>query len=130
MIAGLPLAETDEMALALALAVRDLPGAADILDEQGARLLNADLKARFEFVIGAVSADEDARDGFFASLSDPNNRRHEPWVIEGVTYLNHPLRAAAARKYMQPALDMLVDIRETGDIFFPEALDRCHPERT
>jgi aminopeptidase N len=39
-------------------------------------------------------------------------------VIEGLTYLNHPLRTAASQKYLQPALELLTEIRDTGDIFF------------
>jgi aminopeptidase N len=41
-------------------------------------------------------------------------------VIEGLRYLNHPLRADEARKHIRPALDLLPEIRRTGDIFFPK----------
>ena len=59
------------------------------------------------------------RDRFFASLSDVANRRHEPWVLEAVGYLHHPLRAARSERYVQPSLEMLEELRRTGDIFFP-----------
>ena len=69
-IPGLPLAEPDEATMALELAVRGVPNAAAILDEQRARFTNPDRKARFEFVMPALSADpRDAR-AFFASLAD------------------------------------------------------------
>ena len=48
------------------------------------------------------------------------NRRHEPWVLEGLRYLHHPLRAAASEKYIEPSLLLLREIQRTGDIFFPK----------
>jgi aminopeptidase N len=118
-IPGLPLAEPDEANMALDLAVRSVPNASAILDEQRQRFTNPDRKARFEFVMPALSADAPTRDRFFESLRNVNNRRREPWVLEGLRYLNHPLRANDARKHVRPALDLLPEIRRTGDIFFP-----------
>ena len=60
------------------------------------------------------------RDEWFAKLSDVQNRRREPWVIEGLHYLNHPLRAAQSEKYLRPSLEVLREIQRTGDIFFPK----------
>jgi aminopeptidase N len=119
-IPGLPLAEPDEANIALDLAVRSVPNAAAILDEQRQRFTNPDRKARFEFVMPALSADAPTRDRFFESLRDVGNRRREPWVLEGLRYLNHPLRADHARAHLRPALDLLPEIRRTGDIFFPK----------
>jgi aminopeptidase N len=118
-IPGLTLAEPDEAGMALDLAVRSLPNAAAILEEQRGRFTNPDRQARFEFVMPALSADESTRDKFFESLRDVERRRREPWVTEGLRYLNHPLRADHARTYIRPGLDLLVEIRRTGDIFFP-----------
>ena len=119
-VKGLPLAEADYTSLALELAVRQVDGWDRILSEQLARIENPDRKARFEFVMPALSADAAARDRWFASLTDVNNRRREPWVLEGLNYLHHPLRAEAAKKYVQPSLDLLWEIQKTGDIFFPK----------
>jgi aminopeptidase N len=33
--------------------------------------------------------------------------------------LNHPLRAAHGQRFVRPALDLLHEIQQTGDIFFP-----------
>ena len=118
-IPGLTLAEPDEAGMALDLAVRSVPNAAAILEQQRERFTNPDRKARFEFVMPALSADAPTRDRFFDSLRDLDRRRREPWVLEALRYLNHPLRADDARKYIRPGLDLLVDIRRTGDIFFP-----------
>jgi aminopeptidase N len=119
-IPGLPLAEPDEATLALDLAVRGVANAGVILDEQLARFANPDRKARFEFVMPALAASAEVRERFFASLADVKNRRREPWVIEGLSYLNHPLRAADSTRYVLPALERLQEIQQTGDIFFPK----------
>ena len=118
-IPGLTLAEPDEAAMALELAVRSVPASASILEEQRARFKNPDRKARFEFVIPALSDRLETRDTWFESLSDVKNRRHEPWVLEGLRYLHHPLRGGSSEKHIRPALDLLVEIQRTGDIFFP-----------
>jgi aminopeptidase N len=119
-IPGLTLAEPDEAGMALDLAVRSVPAAAAILEEQRGRFMNPDRKARFEFVMPALSASAERRDAFFQSLADVKNRRREPWVVEGVSYLNHPLRGAQSETYVRPALELLPEIQRTGDIFFPK----------
>jgi aminopeptidase N len=119
-IPGLTLAEPDEATMALELAVRGVPKAQAILEEQRGRFQNPDRKARFEFVMPALSAAPATRDAFFESLSDVQNRRREPWAVEGLRYLNHPLRAAGAVQYVRPGLDLLLEIQQTGDIFFPK----------
>jgi aminopeptidase N len=118
-IAGLPLAEPDYSALAQELAVREVPGWRDILETQRQRIENPDRKARFEFVIPSLSADPAERERWFLSLQDVANRRREPWVLEGLSNLHHPLRAAASAKYVLPSLEQLQEIQRTGDIFFP-----------
>ena len=60
------------------------------------------------------------RDAFFSDLADVRNRRREPWVLEGLSYLHHPLRAAVAEQYIPRSLAMLEEIQRTGDIFFPK----------
>ena len=44
----------------------------------------------------------------------------DDWVLEGLTYLHHPLRAAASERYIAVSLGMLREIQRTGDIFFPK----------
>ena len=118
-VPGLPLAEPDEITLAEELAVRDVPHADAILREQLARTLNPDRKARFAFVLPALSGDPSVRQAAFARFRDVENRRREPWVVESLRYLNHPLRERSAIEFVRPALDMLPEIQRTGDIFFP-----------
>lgn len=119
-IAGLPLAEADYSNLAMELAVRDVPDAPRILDQQLARLDNPDRKARFAFIMPALSGDPAVRERWFLALKDVANRRREPWVLDGLDYLHHPLRAAQSAKYVRPSLELLWDIQKTGDIFFPK----------
>jgi len=119
-IPGLILAEPDEASMALELAVRGVPNAPAIMEEQFGRFQNPDRKARFEFVTPALSANAATRDTWFANLKDVANRRREPWVLEGLRYLHHPLRVAESEKHIRPALDLLLEIQRTGDIFFPK----------
>lgn len=118
-IPGLTFAEPDEITMALELAVREVPRWSDILAAQIARTENADRRARLIFVAPALSADPEARERAFARFQDVEQRRREAWVLESVQYLNHPLRAAHAERFVRPALELLQEIQRTGDIFFP-----------
>ncbi len=120
-IPGVTMSEADEATMALQLAVRSVPESEAILAEQLERFANPDRKARFGFVMPALSDSQETRDEFFSSLSDVGNRRREPWVLEGMRYLNHPLRARDSEHYLRPALELLEEIRQTGDIFFPRS---------
>ena len=118
-VPGLILAEPDYIDLAQALALREVPDWKAILDLQEGATKNPDRRAQFAFVRPALSPDPAVRDAFFASLSDVKNRRREPWVLEGLTFLHHPLRADSSEKYIPRSLAMLREIQQTGDIFFP-----------
>src|SRR5262249_49178992 len=96
----LPLAETDDAELALELALREIPERSPTLETQSVPFKNPDRRARFLFVMPAVSPDPAVRDKFFDSLKDVNNRAHEAWVLDAVRYLNHPLRASTSKKYI------------------------------
>ena len=117
---GVTLSETDYTTLALELAVRCPDYAAEILDRQRARIGNADRLREFDFVRPAVSPDQVVRDSVFQALLRPENRRHEPWVLSSLRFLNHPLRQEEGLGYIRPALDALQDVQRTGDIFFPK----------
>ncbi|KPJ93146.1 MAG: hypothetical protein AMS18_05950 [Gemmatimonas sp. SG8_17] len=119
-IPGLPLSENDYTTLAQELALRDIGDAEQVLTDQAQRIENRDRKARFEFVLPALSTNPAVREAFFESLKDPANREHEPWVLAGVSFLHHPLRARAAEQFIRPSLEMLEEIQLTGDIFFPQ----------
>ena len=118
-VAGLPFAETDEILMAQELAVREVPAWREILQAQLDRTQNPDRKARFAFVMPALSANPAEREQAFARFRMLENRRREPWVVESLAYLNHPLRATHAQRFIRPSLELLKEIQRTGDIFFP-----------
>ena len=120
-IPGLPFVETDEIVMAMELAVREVPGWQQILQAQLDRTQNPDRKARFAFVMPALSADPQVRGAAFDRFRLLENRRREPWVAESLVYLNHPLREADSERFIRPGLDLLAEIQRTGDIFFPSA---------
>jgi aminopeptidase N len=118
---GVKLSEDDYTSLALALAVRDYPAAANILETQLTRIQNPDRRKRLQFMMPALSAEEQVRDSFFESLKKPQNREKEAWVQAALSYLHHPLRRPSSQKHLQESLDLLAEIQQTGDIFFPHA---------
>jgi aminopeptidase N len=118
-IDGLPFSEADRTALAEALAVRGVADAEAILDAQEAEIDNPDRLARLRFLRPALSAEPERRAEFFESLADVEMRAREPWVLDAVAHLNHPLRQGEARRYLRPGLELVDEIQRTGDIFFP-----------
>lgn len=115
----LSLSENDKVALAGQLAIRMPEKANEILDKQLADIQNPDTRRRFEFVRPALSNSAEERDDFFESLKDEKNRETESWVLSALGYLHHPLRGSESEKYILPSLELLKEIQETGDIFFP-----------
>ena len=119
-IEGMTLGESDFTRLAYELAVREAMDPKIVLTEQMNRVNNPDRKRKMEFVSSALSLSSEERDGFFASLRDAENRSHEPWVLEALRYLHHPLRATSSVKYIPESLALLEELQQTGDIFFPK----------
>jgi len=117
--AGLPLEEQQYIALAEALALHELADAQLILDEQALRIKNPDRLARFNFVRPAFSADVAVREAFFRSFSEVTNRRQESWVLDAMAAIHHPSRADVCLPLIRPSLDLVEEIQQTGDIFFP-----------
>jgi aminopeptidase N len=118
-IAGLTFAETDDIDMAQELALRHVSNAQAILTAQHEKIANPDRKARFAFVLPALSAETAARDALFASLARVENRTHERWVSDALSFINHPLRRRHAERYIHSSLELLREIQRTGDIFFP-----------
>lgn len=118
-VAGLPLSEADMIELATGLALRGAGNAQQIIEEQEARIENADRLARFRFVRPSLSEREEERLAFFSSLQRRENREREPWVLAAIANLHHPLLAERSIALIRPSLDLLEEIQETGDIFFP-----------
>ncbi len=113
------LSEDELCTLALTLGLKGYPGAKEIIASQRERITGDDRLQRYDFLIPSVSPDPAVRDAFFNNLRDPAEREHEPWVLEALGYLHHPLVAQRAEQYILPSLEMLEEIKSTGDIFFP-----------
>lgn len=107
--------------LALQLALKMPANAMRILDKREAQLINPDKKRWFQFVRQSLNPDKTERDHFFNQLLEAKNREHEPWVDQAIGFLNHPFRQQESLEYIGPALDQLMEIQQTGDIFFPKS---------
>jgi aminopeptidase N len=119
-IPGVTFSESDQATTALELALRLPEESQGILLQQQESMKNPDRRRRLGFVSPALSPDPAIRERFFRSLHDPKNREHEPWVLEAITYLNHPIRSAESISFIPHALEWLETIQATGDIFFPK----------
>lgn len=117
---GLELTAEDYTTLAFELAIRRPDDYERLRTVQRSRIDHPDRLARFDFVYSSTHPDKAVRDSVFHSLLEANNRRTEPWVLESLRLLNHPLRQQDALTYIVPALDKLQEIQRTGDIFFPK----------
>ncbi|MFT7055135.1 MAG: aminopeptidase N [Roseivirga sp.] len=118
-IEDLKLSENDQVGLAAELAIKMPNRAEAIVSQQFSKIKNPDTKAKFEFVSPALSSSVNKRDEFFNSLKEEENRETESWVLSALSYLHHPMRRAESEKYIKPSLELLKEIQETGDIFFP-----------
>ena len=116
---GVKLSEDEQCTLALTLRLKGHPDAQEIISAQRERITGDDRLQRYDFLVPSVSPDPAVRDAFFNSLRDPAGREHEPWVLEALGYLHHPMVAQRAEHYIRPSLEMLEEIKQTGDIFFP-----------
>lgn len=112
---GMQLSDRDLAALSHALGLREL----DVREETLARLKQADRVARFHYLMPAADPDPVVRDRFFQQLADPANRAREPWVLEALYVMHHPLRENEALTHLPRLLEWLEEIKATGDIFFP-----------
>ena len=118
-IKGLDLSESDKIDIVCELAVRGYKDINILIEKQLLDIKNPDRKRRFEFLLPALSHDLEVRDAFFESLKIKENRRHEPWVIDALQYLHHPLHTYKSLLYLPGSLAMIEEIQQTGDIFFP-----------
>ena len=115
----LNLSENDYIGLAANLSIKMPERATAIVEAQMERIKNPDSKRRFEFIAPTLSNDQATRDAFFESLKEEKNRETESWVLGGLGNLHHPLRREESIKYILPSLELLQEIQQTGDIFFP-----------
>jgi aminopeptidase N len=118
-IPGFSISDQNLTKLACEIALRS-ESQDQFLETELQRISSPDRKRRLEFIMPALSASQQERDAFFQSLKDPENRNPEPWVLDALNYLHHPLRKNASLKNVAESLEMLEEIQQTGDIFFPK----------
>jgi aminopeptidase N len=116
---GIPVSEEQFITLAKELALRGVPDIDRLLQLQLVRLTNPDRRARFAFVMPALSGESVERDSVFASFANVENRRREAWVLEAQAALMHPLRDDREKRITR-SLELAEEIQRTGDIFFPQ----------
>ncbi|WP_421920081.1 M1 family metallopeptidase [Marinifilum sp.] len=118
-IGGFSLSETKATALACNLAIKMPEKAEELIQTQSKRIKNPDRRKKMNYLAPSLSADPQVRKAFFESLKNEENRQIERWTLEGLRYLNHPLREQESLIYLPQALELLQEIQVTGDIFFP-----------
>jgi len=118
-IQGLKLSENDKTRLVCELALRGYANAGNLLNMQLDSIKNIDNRARLKFIIPSLSQNISVRNSFFETLKNRVNRNNESWTTEALGYLNHPLRETEAIQFIKPGLQLLEEIKTTGDIFFP-----------
>ncbi len=119
-IPGLKLNEDDFTNMAMNLAIFKHEKADEILEKTRTTITNPDKKKRFEFLLPSLSKEESVRNAFVESLKDDSNREKESWVSVGLANIHHPIRQESAQKYIRFSLDLVDEIQQTGDIFFPK----------
>ncbi|MEP0518234.1 M1 family aminopeptidase [Dokdonia sp.] len=105
--------------LAQLLALYDHPDAVAILAKAKSKLTNPDKIQRFEFLAPALNANPAVRTAYFESFKEAKNREKENWTQTACSYIHHPLRQEDGIKNVAMSLELLEEIQETGDIFFP-----------
>ena len=117
----------DYMSFACQLAIRMPEKARWIITTERQRLDGSDPSKpfsknkleQFDFVSRAAMPEQEVLDSVFSVLLTPEGRAVEPWAASALGYLNHFLRDSSSVQYIRPALDALLEVKATGDIFFP-----------
>jgi aminopeptidase N len=118
-IPGLPLSESDRIQIVCELAVRREDGLR-LVEQQLERTRDRERREALAFVAPALSAAAGDRRRFLDTIAAPAGRRREPWVVEGIRWLHHPLRAESSLRFIDPGLQLLEEVKRTGDIFLPK----------
>lgn len=117
-VKGLVLGDEDWFSLSCRLAIKSGQGGEAWEQLLEKRVKSKAIREKYRFVLPVLSPDPLVREQFFNALAQLENRVKEPWVQEALFYLFHPMRPGG-EKYLKRALELLPEIRQTGDIFFP-----------
>ena len=119
-IPNLVLNEDDFTQMAMQLALYEHPSAPAILEKARAALKDPNRIERFDFLLPALSAEPQTRIDLFRSFAQKENREKENWVLSACYYIHHPLRQKTAIESLPLSLELIEEIQQTGDIFFPK----------
>ena len=117
---NLLLNEDDYTRLAQNLSLFNHPKAIEILDQAEKKVTNQDKRERFEFSKPALSNDVKVRNVYFESFKNAHMREKESWTQTAAAYIHHPIRQKEGVKNIDLSLELLEEIQQTGDIFFPK----------
>ncbi|WP_299777817.1 M1 family aminopeptidase [uncultured Formosa sp.] len=118
-IDSLKLNEKDITRLAMTLVLYNHPKHEDILEKAETQISSADAMDRFKFLLPALSSNNADRETLFLSFKDVKNRKKSNWVETANHYIHHPLHQKEAIKYVSLSLDVLEEVKNTSDLFFP-----------
>ncbi len=116
---GLEISEDRQFEIIAQLMIRNRYEASGLMERLLSATENPDRIRRINYLLPALNPDQDVRHTFFTSLGNPANRRPEPWALDGLRFLHHPTRRQQSIEWLPGGLNMLEEIQQSGDIFFP-----------
>lgn len=117
---GVNLTEQRELELLQRLAVYPIPRLAALLDSFSEKWKSPDRRGQLAFLRPLFSSRKEEWIAFFRELcSNPEKREREPWVLNALSLIHHPLRSEQTRVLIPEMLVKLPEIQRSGDIFFP-----------
>jgi len=119
-IPNLVLNKDDFTQMAMQLALYEHPSASQILKKARNALKDPNKIERFDFLMPALSPDPATRNDLFKSFAGKEKREKENWVLSACYYIHHPLRQKTTIELLPLSLDLIEEIQQTGDIFFPK----------
>ena len=111
--------ERDYMSMSYHLAIMRPAQWKEIVNMELDRLTSDDRKNEYRFISRACNPDGVVQDMLFEELKHKENRRTEPWASSLLSLLNDENREPRNNKYVLPGLELLQEVQQTGDIFFP-----------
>ena len=118
-IDSLKLNEKDYTNLAMKLALYAHPKHDEILNTAETQISSQDAKDRFQFLRPALSLNDEDRKALFESFKDVAHRKNTDWVRTANYYIHHPLHQKEAISYLPLSLEVLEEVKNTSDLFFP-----------
>ena len=111
--------ERDYINMSYHLAIMRPAEWANIISTQRGRLKNQDVIREYDYVSRACNPSLSEQRSLFHSLMLRQNRTVEPWVQNTLRLLSCQAREPQNNEFITPGLEVLEEIQQTGDIFFP-----------